>query len=92
VYVDVTAPPTWSGSTVTAVDLDLDVVRELDGHVWVDDEDEFAEHQVAFGYPPAVITAARVSADRLVTLLSGNHPPYDGTSARWFDLLASLRP
>ncbi len=29
VYVDVTAPPTWSGSTLTAIDLDLDVVREL---------------------------------------------------------------
>ena len=51
VYVDVTAPPTWSGATVTAIDLDLDVVRELDGRVWVDDEDEFAEHQVFYVLP-----------------------------------------
>ena len=51
VYVDITAPPTWDGPTVTACDLDLDVVRELDGRVWIDDEDEFAEHQVSLGYP-----------------------------------------
>ena len=90
VYVDVTAPPTWSGSTLTAIDLDLDVVRELDGRVWVDDEDEFAEHQVAFGYPPAIITAARASCDRLVGLVSGSHPPYDGSARPWFDLLQRL--
>jgi hypothetical protein len=90
VYVDVTAPPTWSGYTVHAVDLDLDVVREHDGRVWVDDEDEFAEHQELFGYPPEVVAAARGSCDRLVALLSSGHPPYDGTPGRWFDLLSSL--
>ncbi|WP_180935649.1 DUF402 domain-containing protein [Nocardioides ungokensis] len=34
-----------------AVDLDLDVVRGRTGRVWIDDEDEFAEHRVRFGYP-----------------------------------------
>lgn len=90
VYVDVTAPPTWSDSTVTVCDLDLDVVRELDGRVWVDDEDEFAEHQVSLGYPSEVIGAARASADRLVRLLGGGHPPYDGSAGAWFEVLAEL--
>jgi hypothetical protein len=91
VYVDITAPPTWAGSTVTAIDLDLDVVRELDGRVWVDDEDEFAEHQVLYGYPPEVVAAARVSRDRLVGLVGGGHPPYDvATPLPWFELLAGL--
>jgi uncharacterized protein len=92
VYVDVTAPPVWDGPTLHAVDLDLDVVRRGDGEVFVDDEDEFAEHQVSLGYPPEVIAAARTSADRLVALLDAGHPPYDGTAAAWFDRLeASLR-
>ena len=39
-----------------AVDLDLDVVRGPTGRVWVDDEDEFAEHQVAFDYPDDVVS------------------------------------
>ena len=45
VYVDITTVPVWlDGPTraVTAVDLDLDVVRGWTGRVWVDDEDEFA--------------------------------------------------
>ncbi len=91
VYVDVTVPPTWSGATVTTVDLDLDVVRELDGRVWVDDEDEFAEHQVSLGYPAEVVAAARASADRLVDLVASGQPPFDrDTKLGWFDQLATL--
>jgi hypothetical protein len=90
VYVDVTAPPYWHGTTLHAVDLDLDVVRRADGEVFVDDEDEFADHQVQFGYPPDVVREARSSADRLVELIGGAHPPYDDSSAAWFDRLADL--
>lgn len=90
VYVDVVAPPTWDGPTVTAVDLDLDVVRELDGTVWVDDEHEFAEHQVSLGYPPEVIDAARASCDRLVREISSAAPPYDGAAQPWFEVLRNL--
>jgi protein associated with RNAse G/E len=88
VYVDVTAPPYWSRTTLHAVDLDLDVVRRADGEVLIDDEDEFAEHQVALAYPPEVVAAARASADRLVGLLRAGHPPYDGSAAPWFDVLS----
>ena len=51
VYVDITTPPLWDRSTLRAVDLDLDVVRGTTGRVWVDDEDEFAEHRIALGLP-----------------------------------------
>jgi hypothetical protein len=92
VYVDITAPARWDGSVLRAIDLDLDVVRGETGRVWVDDEDEFAEHQVSLGYPADVIEAARASCDRLVALVGGGHPPYDGSSRPWFDLLATLHP
>ena len=46
------------------VDLDLDVVVTREGHLYVDDEDEFAEHQVALGYPPEVIDLARRACHR----------------------------
>jgi hypothetical protein len=89
VYVDIVAPPIWSGATVTAVDLDLDVVRELDGRVWVDDEDEFALHQVELAYPLEVVAAAQASCDRLVGLVRAGHPPYDeDTKLPWFEALA----
>ena len=72
---------TWSGTVVTAIDLDLDVVRLSDGEVFVDDEDEFAEHQVEFGYPAEVIAAARASGDRVHALVAGERAPYDGHGA-----------
>ena len=42
VYVDITTVPVWDGDTVTAVDLDLDVVRGWTGRVWVDGGDGVA--------------------------------------------------
>jgi uncharacterized protein len=90
VYVDVTAPVTWSGPVVNAIDLDLDVVRLSDGEVFVDDEDEFAEHQVTLGYPAEVIAAARASCDRVHALVDGGRAPYDGSHAVWLERLADV--
>lgn len=84
VYVDVATPPERADGRVTAVDLDLDVVRGLDGRVWVDDEDEFAEHRVRYGYPADVVAAAERSAAELHAAVAAGRPPYDdGTPARW---------
>jgi len=91
-YVDVTTPPAWDGSTLRAVDLDLDVVEGETGRVWIDDEDEFAQHRVELGYPSDVIAAAMRSCDRVRADLAAGHPPYDGSHRRWLDLLASLTP
>ena len=62
IYCDVTTPVEFSDDVVTMVDLDLDVIRKRDGLVIVDDEDEFAEHQVQFGYPAEVIAQAQAPA------------------------------
>ena len=65
-YVDITTPPVWDGDLVTAVDLDLDVIRRFDGSWYVDDEDEFAEHQVSYGYPPELVASAEAECARVV--------------------------
>jgi hypothetical protein len=90
VYVDMTSPAEWDGLTLRAVDLDLDVVRGFNGTVIVDDEDEFAEHQVAFDYPADVVAAAEASRDAVLAAVQAGHPPYDGTSDRWLDVLQGL--
>ena len=90
VYVDMTTPPVWDGSTLTAVDLDLDVVRGNSGRVWVDDEDEFAEHRVRFGYPDDVTRLAMASCDRVRAAMLAGAAPYDGvTHLPWLDALAA---
>jgi uncharacterized protein len=61
VYCDVMMPAVFSPGAVSAVDLDLDIRRMRDGRVLVVDEDEFAEHQVKYGYPADVIASALAS-------------------------------
>lgn len=86
-YVDVVTPPEWSDTTLATVDLDLDVVRRGDGEVFIDDEDEFEEHQAALGYPPEIIALAEESAERVYAAIVAADPPYDGSHRRWLDLL-----
>ncbi|MBJ7356704.1 DUF402 domain-containing protein [Nocardioides sp.] len=89
-YVDMTSVPSWDGSVVRAVDLDLDVVEELDGTVFVDDEDEFAEHQVLFGYPREVVTLAEVTRDSVLAAVTARAAPFDGSAQRWLEVLDEL--
>jgi hypothetical protein len=97
VYVDITTVPVWvvspstgpsTGSgdavdTVTAVDLDLDVVRGWSGRVWVEDEDEFAAHRVRYTYPGDVVRLAASSCERVRVALEQGRPPYDGSAGAW---------
>lgn len=62
------------------------------GEVFVDDEDEFAEHQVAYGYPTDVVEAAQASCDRVVAAVRARQAPYDGTAQRWLAELSRRRP
>lgn len=58
------------------------------GGVFVDDEDEFEEHRVAFGYPADVVAAARASCDEVLAAVHAGAAPYDGTHLRWLDELS----
>ena len=91
VYVDITTIPQWADDTVTAYDLDLDVVRGWTGRVWVDDEDEFADHRVRYAYPPELVRLAAGSCESVRDAVEQRRPPYDGVvPAHWFDALAEL--
>lgn len=92
-YVDITTPAAWTsdGSEVRAVDLDLDVIRDPDGRVWVDDEDEFAEHQIALAYPAEVIAAAERSCAEVLATMTRGGAPFDGRAADWLGALRELR-
>ena len=55
-------------------DLDLDVSRTRSGAIVLLDEDEFAEHQLRYGYPAEVIAAAERTAAWLRTALDDREP------------------
>jgi hypothetical protein len=91
VYVDITTFPQWAGDTVTAFDLDLDVVRGWTGRVWVDDEDEFARHRTRYAYPAELVRLAVRSCEEVRDAVERRRPPYDGVvSEHWFGVLAEL--
>ncbi len=106
-YVDITTPAAWHGGLLTAVDLDLDVIRMASvtppksplapqdlsagpGEVFVDDEDEFADHQVTYAYPSDLIEAARTSCDAVLAAVRAGRAPFDGAHERWLRALAEL--
>ena len=65
-YVDVATPPVLEAGELTSVDLDLDVIERFDGAVFVDDEDEFADNQTAYGYPAELVAHAEAECDRVL--------------------------
>ena len=87
VYCDVIGPAEWPhpGEVVT-VDLDLDVCRKrADGSVFVNDEDEFALHQVRYGYPPDVVARAEATAEWLSAALREGREPFESRYRTWLD-------
>jgi uncharacterized protein len=87
VYCDIGTPPQWvHPGEVTMADLDLDVIRlRADGRVLIVDEDEFAEHQVLYGYPAEVIREAERAAAWLAEVISAGAEPFASEYRRWLD-------
>jgi hypothetical protein len=84
-YCDMTSPATWTVAGVTMVDMDLDVIQLFDGTVLVDDEDEFAEHQLLFGYPPDVIAATESSCVRIKAAVEASEEPFATVGPSWLE-------
>lgn len=90
IYIDLCTPAQWlpagrAGEPVTlrSADLDLDVVRRFSGLCLIEDEDEFAEHQLGFGYPPELVQTVRRTADTLLADVVAGHEPYGRVGFDW---------
>jgi protein associated with RNAse G/E len=86
IYCDVTTPAIWTGAHVEVIDLDLDVRRRRDSTlVELLDEDEFATHSVAFGYPAEVVKQAWAAAEFLLDAVISGQEPFAGGYHVWLD-------
>jgi len=85
IYCDISTPPDWPGEDeVTMVDLDLDVLRlRADGRVLIVDEDEFAAHQIRYGYPADVVSEAERAAAWLHQAISAGAEPFASDYRGW---------
>ncbi len=86
-YVDISTVGEWSIShkmlTFTLIDLDLDVVRRQNGTIYVDDEEEFAEHQRLFGYPHDVIAQAERDCANVLQSVTDRAEPFAIRPEHW---------
>jgi hypothetical protein len=89
-YVDICTPGVWEGSTVTAVDLDLDVVMRPDGRVELLDEDEFIENGAAMAYPEHVVDQARAAAASVHQVMESRGEPFAAIGAGWLERAEDL--
>jgi hypothetical protein len=71
-----------------AIDIDLDVVRLVDGTIMVLDEDEFDDHRVSLNYPDWLVDQARATTASVAVAIEAGTPPFDGSHLPWFQRLA----
>ena len=83
-FVDINTPPRWVGENrYEMIDLDLDVGMTHDGEIIVEDEDEFAIHQVQLSYTPEMIQLARQATDEIVEALTIKAEPFFEVAESW---------
>ena len=71
---------------MTTADLDLDVIRFVDGRVEVVDRDEFELHQRRYGYPEDLVAEAERATATAYERVVARMPPFDGFAARaWIE-------
>ena len=81
-YVNIGTAAIIEADRVVSTDLDLDVIRLVDGSCEIIDQDEFEEHQVRYGYPDEVIARTQATADEVLDLMRRRVAPFDDVAAR----------
>ncbi|WP_255768517.1 DUF402 domain-containing protein [Pseudarthrobacter sulfonivorans] len=89
IYIDLAVAHEWTEirPAVTefhVIDMDLDVIR-MDGRgVFIDDQDEFAEHAATMNYPELLVHDIQVATEELYQAVKAQQAPFDGSDVEWF--------
>ena len=89
-YIDTIAPAAIGPDRVTMVDLDLDLVRSVDGSVKIDDEDEFADHRVRYGYSEYLVERTVAETRALRPKLEAREEPFGEVGDRMMEQARAL--
>lgn len=83
-YVNIATPATWDDRRVTAVDMDLDIIRRAgEERVILDDEDEFAHHTGVMEYPEKLVDRCRREVDVIHSRVTAREGIFDNRIFEW---------
>lgn len=90
IYIDIAWDIRWEQRQPTGIDMDLDVVKAIDGRgLFIDDRDEWDEHRVAYGYPLELVDRLDALAIDLERRVAAAQAPFDdATPDAWLARLA----
>ena len=94
IYIDIAWDVRWQNGEPSGIDMDLDVVKAVDGRgLFIDDRDEWEEHRVAYGYPLDLVERLEALALDLERRVGAGEAPFDdATPGGWLERLAALAP
>jgi protein associated with RNAse G/E len=75
-YCNLSMPPTISGSILTYIDLDIDILVRPDFSYQILDLEEFAANAARYGYSEQVKTQAQEALDELISMIKARHVPF----------------
>jgi protein associated with RNAse G/E len=75
-YCNVNMPPTISSSSLTYIDLDIDILVRPDFSYQILDLEEFAANAARYGYPEQVKTRSHEAVDELIAMIKARQFPF----------------
>ncbi|MFC8679982.1 DUF402 domain-containing protein [Microbacterium ureisolvens] len=90
IYIDIAWDVHWENREPQGIDMDLDVVKAVDGRgLFIDDRDEWDDHRVAYGYPADIVEKLEALALDLERRVGAGTAPFDdATPDAWLARLA----
>lgn len=83
VDVDIVLPVRWVDDVLEEVDLELDIVRSVNGSVCVRDRDEFDRVREAWPMPENVAAQAEATCGRIRELVESSAEPFGHVGRAW---------
>ena len=75
-YCNVNLPPVIAESSITYVDMDLDIIVRTDFSYQILDADEFEQHAQTFGYPQEVQESAQKALSEIILRIESRQFPF----------------
>lgn len=88
-YCNICMPPEFSNQEIKFTDLDIDVIRNIEGKWSVVDEDEYEINSEKFKYPLNLKENVSRALDDILNKIEDKHFPFDGFFEKYIKKLLS---